>query len=87
MKKKYDPVLEDDMYWRYQDLAESWTDFVSELMRFDKDSEEFRSSVAHLARKVYERGYDDAKKHYNIDEDEPVSEDGLIIEQRKPFWN
>jgi len=55
--KKYNPILEDETYWRYQDLVESWIDFVKDRFGIEGDLEE---SVAHLAKKVYDRGYDDA---------------------------
>jgi hypothetical protein len=75
MTKKYNPVVEDSMYWRYEDLVESWSDFIGELLDVNTDSEMFRTSVAHLAKKTYERGYEDAEKHHEA------------IDKGKLFWN
>ena len=86
MTKKHDPILNDSMYWRYQDLVESWSDFIGELLDINTTSETFRSSVAHLAKKTYERGYEDAKKHYGV-EDEPIDEDDLVDNKEKKRWN
>ena len=59
--KKYNPILEDERYWRYEDLVLSWSDFVLAHLGIGK-SENFEISVAHLAKKLYEMGYSDAIK-------------------------
>jgi hypothetical protein len=58
--KKYNPILEDETYWRYQDLVESWVDFIKESFGVDGNKEEFTRAAAHLAKKIYDMGYDDA---------------------------
>lgn len=58
--KKYNPILEDETYWRYQDLVESWLDFIKDRFDISGDFEELKQATAHLAKKSYDRGYDDA---------------------------
>lgn len=73
---KYNPVLEDETYWRYQDLIESWSDFVYDSLGV-KDTEEFRMALAHLVKKVYDMGYQDACKELNSYEE--FDDDGKVF--------
>lgn len=56
---KYNPIMEDEFYWKYQGLIESWLDFVNDSLGV-KSTEEFQMSVAHLVKKAYEMGFKDA---------------------------
>lgn len=73
---KYNPVLEDETYWRYQDLVESWTDFVRDSLDAP-NSEEFEMAVSHLVKKIYDMGYQDACKDLNSLEE--LDEDGKVF--------
>ena len=73
---KYNPVLEDETYWRYQSLLESWSDFVRDSLGI-QDTEGFQMAVAHLAKKTYDMGYQDACKDLNSLEE--LDEDGKVF--------
>jgi len=72
MSKKYNPIMEDNIYWRYQGLLESFHQTLKDSPDFLMQNENFVHSLAHIARKVYEMGYCDAMKHYepNVPRDE-----------------
>lgn len=61
--KKYDPHTDDSHYWRYQQLVEDWSATMSEKLNlFGPSAENFKLITAYLAKKIYERGYDDAEE-------------------------
>lgn len=73
---KYNPILEDETYCRYQDLVESWSDFVHDSLNAP-NTEEFQMAVAHLVKKVYDMGYQDACRELNSLEE--LDEDGKVF--------
>lgn len=56
---KYNPVLEDENFWKYQSFIESWLDFIHDSLGVNK-TEEFEMAVHHLVRRIYDKGYGDA---------------------------
>ena len=56
MKKR--PMPEDETYFRYKDLVESWIDFIGNI--HDIKIDELHDMVSSLAKEIYDRGYDDA---------------------------
>ena len=73
---KFNPVLEDETYWKYQGLVESWLDFVHDALGAPK-TEDFQMAVAHIVKKIYDMGYEDACKELNTLEE--LDEDGKIF--------
>jgi len=62
-EKKYNPRVEDPLYWRYQKLVEDWSALMSEKLKiFGPSAENFQLVTAHFARQLYKMGYDDAER-------------------------
>lgn len=73
---KFNPVLEDENYWKYQDLTESWIDFINRSLDIPI-TENLKISVHHLVKKMYDMGYQDACKDLNSLEE--LDEEGKVF--------
>jgi hypothetical protein len=74
---KYDPILEDNNYWKYQGLLESFHSIIKNDSGFLYEKG-FIHSLAHIARKVYEMGYYDAIKYYESNNKDITKRKGKI---------
>lgn len=61
--KKYDPIVDDPCYWRYQKLVEDWSAHISKQLRLEESSKEnFQLVTAYFAASLYRMGYEDAER-------------------------
>lgn len=71
----------DPLYWKYQSLIESYIETIKKSQFIVNNKELLITSLAHIARKIYDMGYQDAMRHY--EPEMPIDQEKLIPRKKK----
>lgn len=77
---KYDPILDDPNYWKYQGLVESFHKLLVCNKEYWENEELLISAIAHIARKTFDMGYGEAMIHY--EPEKPLDGDKLLKKEK-----